>query len=525
MVQSLPFVTKTYNAYTSLIGGALSLFSPGRATAFRFGRDMYRSYVAGELSGADKNWRPRRGSGDAQVKRAYRLVAERCRDQAQNNPQIAGGIERACANVVRDGIFPQFKFKTQKDKPDRVVNSRWRLLFNRWARYCDSTGHDSYGAMQKLGLRHMWFDGQYFIHRTWDDSLKGVVPLRLEYLEQDMLDIRVDGVQSNGNVARKGIEYDSNGRAVYFNFLEHHPGDYLPWASAGGSRRISADDIIHVWDRRRISQFSGIAWMVATVMESFKMEDFRDVTMDAARMQTRLHAFLESAMPGFNAGMIGLPAGGQTSPYAPAATGAADAPRELKANAIQAMPSGTTMNFKQPTHPGDNYEPFVKDSQRMQSTGFGQSFEAFSNNYTDSSYASARSGSLEERLSYRGQQQFLEEKQNRKVMAWFIEAAFLSGLAPVNMAGYAKNPLLYHEMAAGQMPGWGWVDPKNDADAADKLIDLVLDTYHNQSSQRGNDWDEIMDVRMDEELRLLEYEELREKRLAKKEQNNATTEN
>ena len=520
---------RVYDGWSSLVGGMLCLFSPSLAARFRHGRDMYRSFAAGELEDADRLFRPRNRSGDAEVKKAWRLVAARCRDQAQNNPLISGAIERICANVVRNGIMPQFKFRTvendkQENKLDRLVNGRWRNLFLRWSRYCDSTGHDSYGALQKLGLRHMWIDGQYLIHRVYDSSLPGVVPLRLEMLEFDQLDALVDGRLASGNIARKGIEYGPQfGRPVAYHLFDRHPGDYLAYGNRPKTIRIPASEIIHVWERRRISQFSGIAWMVAVVMEAYRMEDFRHITQDAARTQALLFGFLESAIPGFNLG-TGIPPGGQARPYSPAATGTEKAPESFEPNSIQSVPPGTKMNMITPTHPGDNYEPFVKDSQRWQSAGIGISFEAYTNNYTDASYASARSGSLEERLSYRGQQQFLEEKVNRKIMAWFIEAAFISGLAPVRMAGYAKNPQLYHEMAEGQFPGWGWVDPHNDARAAEKLLQLTLDTHRRQAAQRGQDWDEDLDTLMDEELRLLEYEELREKRLTKKEKNDAAPE-
>ena len=515
--------TRVYNAYTSWVGGAIALFSPRVAGNFMVGRNMVRTYMAGEANDADRGYRPIRRSGDAEVKRAHKLVVARCRDQAQNNPLISGAIERVCANVVRDGILPQFKFKKNDGKLDREANAKWRAQFDRWARYCDVTGHDSYGALQKLGLRHMWVDGQYFIHRVYDTSLKGIVPLRLELLEYDMLDPMVDGVLANGNIARKGIEHDANtGKPLAYHFFDQHPGDYLSLGRQVKSRRILASEIIHVWDRRRISQFSGISWLHSVVMESYRMEDFRHITQDAARLQSNLHAFLESAMPGFNAGMMGLPAGGQASPYtAGGDTGATEAPKELVPNAVQTVPVGTKMNFLQPTHPGNNYEPFVKDSQRWQSAGWGMSFEAYTNNYTDSSYASARSGSLEERLSYRGQQQFLEEKQNRRILAWFIEAAYISGLAPVKMIGYAADPLRYHEMADGQKPGWGWVDPRNDATASGMLLDLALDTRRNQCAQRGTDWDQIMDTSMDEEERLYALAELKAKRLQLEEKNNA----
>jgi capsid protein len=147
------------------------------------------------------------------------------------------------------------------------------------------------------------------------------------------------------------------------------------------------------------------------------------------------------------------------------------------------------------------------------------SFEAFANNYTDSSYASARSGALEERLSYQGQQQFVEEKMNRRVVGWFIEAAWLAGMNPAPMPGYAADPLAWHEKAAGQMPGWTWVDPMNDASAAEKLIGLVLDTRTDQAAQRGQVFDDVVERQMDEEEKLIKLAELRARRKRLEESN------
>ncbi|KJR97205.1 MAG: hypothetical protein VR65_24980 [Desulfobulbaceae bacterium BRH_c16a] len=511
---------KFYDRYTSLIGGAISLLSPARAAGFVYGRQMYRTFAAGTTLDADKNFRPRLRSGDAEVKRAYKLVAARCRDQAENNSLISGALDRIGNNVVRSGIMPKFKFRTRDGKLDREVNKNWRTGFLRWARYCDSTGHDSYGALQRLGLRHMWSDGQYFIHRTWDTSRPGIVPLRLEFLEFDQLDALVDGVLANGNIARKGIEHDAaTGRPLFYHILDHHPGDYLALGRRSTSRRIPAADIIHVWDRRRISQYSGIAWMVAVVMEAYRMEDFRHITQDAARLQATFAAFLKSAFPGFQLGG-GLSFGGQSAPIKPGETGVTQAPTEIKSGIIQGLPTGTDITFASPSQPGNYYEPFVKDSQRWQSAGLGMSFEAYTNNYTDASYASSRSGSLEERLSYRSQQQFTEEQVNRRVLAWYIEAAYLSGLAPVKMPNYAKDPDFYHELAEGQFPGWGWVDPSNDANAAEKLIDLDIDTRRNQASQRGNDWDEIIDELNEEEDSLIELAEKKARRKSLEGQSN-----
>jgi lambda family phage portal protein len=515
---------KIYDRYTALVGGALSLLSPSRAAGFVYGRQMYRSFAAGSTTDMDQNFRPRLRSGDADVKRAYKLVAARCRDQAENNSQISGAIDKICHNVVRSGIFPKFQFRGKDGTLDKKANKEWRQLFQRWSLYCDITGHDTYGGLQKLGLRHMWPDGQYLIHRVYDTSRPGIVPLRLELLEFDQLDAMVDGVLSNGNVARKGIEYDrKTARPLFYHILDNHPGDYLALGRRSSSSRISESEIYHVWDRRRISQHSGIAWMVAVVMESYRMEDFRHITQDSARLQSMFAGFLRSTFPDFRLGG-GLPLGGQASTYQPGETGATKAPTEIK-NGIQALPSGTEVQFASPTQPGNNYEPFIKDSQRFQSSGMNMSFESFSNNYTEASFSSNQASALESRLSYRGQQNFLEMGPNRQVIAWFIEAAYLAGLTPVAMPNYARDPDYYHEMAAGQLPGWSGINQLNDANAAEKFIELGLDTHHNQAARLGNDFDENIDELKDETRSKIELAKLRAELKSLEENTNNVTSN
>ncbi len=515
---------KTYDAVTALVGGVLGIVSPVAAGRYRIGRELLRGYVSGATAGSDQKFRPRLRSADADVKAGAKLTAARCRDQYQNNSLMAGGVERMCTNVVRKGIYPQFLFRTPDSKLDRKANTAWETLFRRWAIYCDITGHDSYGSLQFLGLRHMWFDGEFLIHRVWDDSLPGVVPLRLELIECQQLDRLVDGQLPGGTVARRGIEYDKRtGRPLFYHVLDNHPGDYLALGRRSTARRIPAADIIHVWDREMIHQYSGIAWMHAVVMEGYRMDEFRHITQDTARAQAIFAYFLKSQFPTFQLGP-GLPAGGQATPYAPAATGGTnDTVLELNSTTVQKLPSGTDVQAISPSHPGDTYEPFVKDSQRWQSAGFGMSFEAFANNYTDSSYASARSGALEERLSYQGQQQFLEEKMNRNVVAWFIEAAWLAGLNPAPMPRYAEDPLVWHEKACGQFPGWTWVDPNNDANAAEKLIELVIDTRSDQAAQRGQVFEDVVERQVEEEEQLIRLYELRARRKQLEESNASAT--
>ncbi len=507
------FSTKTYNACTALVGGIASIFAPAWASRFNVSRgdyrDTYRTFVAGETSGADQHYRPRNRSGDAEIRRGYKWITARVRDQVQNNGQIRGGIKRICNNVVRRGIFPLFTFRDAAGKLDKEKNKQWAKLFRRWAKYADYGGHDSYGSLQSLMLRHMWMDGQFLIHRVYDDSLKGIVPLRLELIECDQMDARVDGVLPNGNIARRGKEiHPKTGRAVAYHILKNHPGDDLNYGRHEASVRIDAKDIIHVYERDRISQSSGISWLAAVVMEAYRMADYREIHQNTARWQSGIVAFLKSSIPGFTLGG-GLPAGGQTTPgFSPAGTGTSEAPTEVELNKIQGLPPGTEVDLKTPTHPASNYEPFMRDSQRNQSTGIGMSYEGFTNDYTSSTWASARSGTLEERLGYEGQQYFLSEKTGDQVAAWFIEAAWMAALAP-SMPGYVDDPLVHHECVSHQFPGWQWVDLKNAAMAAKIFLELDLDTRTNILAQRGEQFDDVVETLIEEETEMKKLDEVR----------------
>ncbi len=505
---------KVYDAATALVAGTISVFSPGRAAMYRHHRRMYRTYAAGELTGPNQNFRPRPRSADADIRRGLKNIIGRCRDQAQNNPYISGSIKRIVNNAVRRGIRPQFQFRDAGDRLDSRANRAWERLFMRWSRYADLTGHDSYWALQRLVLSHMWFDGEVLIHRAWDDSIPGVPPLRLELLERDHLATMVDGRLESGNIARGGIEYDeATGRPVAYHLYPYHPGDTMI-TMAMAPVRIPAADIIHVYDRQRISQTIGVPWIVAIVMEAYDLEDYRAYERIGAKLAAAFGLFVKTNYPELAGPGIGIRPGEDVS--------FEDLPDYIEPGRIQALPPGTDVTVASHNRPGNQYEPYVKESRRAQSVGAGISYESYANDYTDASYSSTRSGALEERLSYGGMQFFLDEKLNDRVCAWFVEAAWLAGLNPSPMPGYRFDPNPYLEAVTHQDPGWSWVDPLKDGRASQLRVQEVLSTRRREAAAQGYDWDELLDEAMDEERRLTPLLRLRRQN-QDLEDSNATT--
>jgi len=502
---------RAYAAVTSAVSGVIGIFSPRHACFYRHGREVLRSYAAGELSGPNQTWNPRGKSGDAEIKRGAKLITARARDLVQNNSYVSGAIDKICNNVVRRGIKPQARLRLPDGTPDKPNNKALERLWGRWARYADLAGQNSFAAIQRLVLRHVWIDGEVLLHRVWDNALRGIVPLRLEVIECDHLDTMVDGELTNGNIGRRGVELDpATGRPVAYHVLDQHPGDYLFRGAFGSSRRIPASEIRHIFANRRASQSRGISWLSAILIESHDLGEYKSFEMIGAKLLSAFGFFVKSTVPegGMGAG-FGIP----SNQLGPDGKPLADAPLPdyIQPGRIQRLPFGTEIQAAGNTRPGAQYEAFVRDSIRGMSTGTGMSYESFSNDYNAASYSSARSASLEERLAYQGQQAFLDEKLNDPVWAWFLEAAWLAGLLP-GIRDYAVDPLPYHEAVSWQDPGWTWVDPLKDSKAADTGLANATTNRTKISSQCGEDWeDDIIEPLIREEEQLTRLYELRAK--------------
>jgi capsid protein len=96
------------------------------------------------------------------------------------------------------------------------------------------------------------------------------------------------------------------------------------------------------------------------------------------------------------AGMVGGMAGGGASPGSASGPPSwEDLPDYPEPGRIQALPAGTEAQLVSHNRPGNQYEPYVRETVRGMSTGTGMSYEKLSNDYTSASYSSARSASLE----------------------------------------------------------------------------------------------------------------------------------
>ncbi len=479
--------TRAYRAVTSAVAGILGIVSPGAASRYIQGRARLlslkkRGYQAGQPGGPNQGWRPTNKSADAEYSRDSKLLMSRARDLVRNYPGIAGAVGKIVRNVVYQGSWPQVRFPGADGRRDKKTSRELEALWHAWAPRADATGHGSIYALQGLILRHLIIDGGVLLHATMDQLDRDGLPLRLSLYEYDQLDERVDGVLENGNLARRGIEMDAAGNQVAYHVLYEHPGDAIPLGSYrwGASRRISADVCRNVFVRERIGQSRGVSWLSTVIMRAYDLDEYQDYEMIGAKLAAAFGVFITSANPTDFMG-------DQT-----AQKDVAGQPQEyISPGLIKRLGPNEHVEIAEHKRPGESYAPFVRSKGMEISSGMGMSYESYSGDFSGSTYASARQGVLEERRGYRYQQIFaMEEQANLPIWSWFVRSVALSGafrLPP------KATPERSSEFVRFVKSGWAWVDPRNDADAAEKRIALGISSRTREAADAGADIEEIVE--------------------------------
>ncbi len=459
MTNNLDIWTRTW---TRLMG----LVAPHAAMRWAANRQRMLSYVGARKGGHNAAWRPGRKSADAILRRDNAMLVARARDLAANNGYVDGALDKIVSNVVHMGIWPQM-IHARTEEPLNWLEEAWKA----WA------AKVGYVEKQMLVLRHWWVDGEILVH-DWLDAdwlNNNICPLRLTLHESDVLNETIDGILSDTEYAKRGIVFDLKGDPVRYAFYTAHPGDYLPGMLDTTS--YPADHITHFYLPKRASQTRGVSRLAALIEEIQDLAGYRSSERIAARLAAAFGVFVKTPDYGSTApNMLGGLPGGE-------ADGDLELSDYIEPGRIQQLPIGTEIQVAKSDRPGTTYEPYLKASLKGQSVGFGLRYGNFSHDYTDSSYSSERSASLDERRGWMGQQFMLNEKLNNPIARKWLEVMYATGLSQ----GLRPEDV----RIVWQNPGWPWIDPTRDAKAAETELAMGVTNRRLICAAKGLDYDEV----------------------------------
>lgn len=386
-------------------------FSPGRGLR----RVLQREMLSRAYEGASRRdgWRPSRAgaSANADHRADARELRHRARALVQNVPYIAQAVRAVVAAKVGVGIVPVWK--------DAATAQRWK----KWVSHADFDGLlDFYGLQAKAEMARD-VDGAVLVRRHVRKLGPGVVPLQLQVIEIDFLDMDLSRVLDGGEII-SGIEYDRRGRRVAYWLFDRHPGDVGVWTlgRSGSSKRVPAAEIIHLFASSRPGQQDGISRLAPIIGTVRDLQVYMDAEMQRKNLETRLGVLAEwspndapPALPG---------AGGGDVNASPATMDLG----ELAGGGIVGLPPGMSNPvFIEPKAvPG--YVEYVKQRLKEAASGYGCPYELMTGDMTEVNFSSSRVRTNQFRREVEVEQwHVLIPMFCAPVARWFVEAQSLIG--------------------------------------------------------------------------------------------------
>ena len=348
-------------------------------------------------------------------------LRDRSRDLIRNNHLAATAALQWTTKVIGYGITGR--------SADETTNALWM----KFTQQCSADGLPSLEALQTLASFSVFESGEVFIRRRWRRPGDGMaVPVQLQVLESDFLDINQNKTLPNGGIIIQGVEFDAIGkRAAYWLFAEH-PGStnmFAALARGGAAQRVPADEVAHIYEPRRPGQVRGVPRLAPGLMALRDLADWEDAELLRKKTEACLAAFVKT---------------NDDAPVGPtsietAADGTKRRIEKFRPGMIFYGRPGEDITFNAPQHAG-GYEEYKRSRVRDIAAAVGMPYELFRGDYSQSNYSSSRLGFVGFKDIIGAHQWNVIVPALERIKEWFADAALLNGVTVSRDFEWAPPP-------------------------------------------------------------------------------------
>lgn len=431
------------------------------------------------------DWIASSRSADQDLFGDNRKLRARARKLELNNPIFAKFLQMLQQNITGPaGVLMQAKvWNKTGTQLSKTINRR---IESAWVRFCHLGNPTADGGMSMVDLQHLAVrncgrEGENLIKAVYGKQYFCGITFQL--VDNDQLDDTM--MQRNGqNEIRMGVEVDQYRRPMAYYLWDGHPFDFL----APGRRRVRvpATDVIHSFIRRRPGQTRGYCWAAPSLWAMQMLEKYAEAEMVAARIAAAKFAVIEQEGGDGYTGEDEDSAGADTN---------ADNTLRMSGDPGTGLvlDPGQKLNFVDPKHPTQAFEPFMKAALRLVASGMLVAYPNLANDLENVNFSSIRAGLLDERDSWRILQRWYIDHFLWPLYTKWIQMALLTELADLNL-----TPEQYLSVA-WKARGWDWVDPLKDGQATILKLQNGLSTYAAELAAQGLDFEEVIDERAREQ--------------------------
>lgn len=346
------------------------------------------------------------------------------------------------------------------------ANKATQKLWADWIEVCDYDGVCDLYGLQELAASEWLDDGETFIVKRIVPGA-AVHPLRLQVLSIDQLDTTAALADSR---IRDGIEYEG-GRPVAYHFKRS-----IEIGSYGDPIRVPADQVIHLFHRKRAGQWRGRPLFESVLDVLNDVDDY----LEAEGVRKKISA----CFVGFRAlGVDGDdPSMGTVNPNGePMDDG--DVPEEqFYPGMIINGRQGETMTFGDPKSDA-GITDYMRWAGLRMSAGAQTTYERATGDLSNVNYSSYKAGDLEfQRFIGRLQWLFFIPRLCRDIERAWVEAGFVAGLISTRRPKFKWTP-----------PPFGSVDLGKDVRARREQVSAGQESLRNVVAENGYDLDDLSD--------------------------------
>lgn len=418
--------------------------------------DLMHAALSRRFEGAaggrrNDGWRAAGADANAENAPALSVLRNRARDLRRNNPYAERAIAGIADNVVGAGIVP--RPMASKDRSNKRLGSLWAD----WAEtlLCDTDGLENFYGLQHKIMECVAESGECLVRRRRRYSSDGLpVPLQLQVLEPDFLDDAKTGATGQYQIIQ-GVEFDALGKRVAYWLFDEHPGSSSSMRSID-SRRIPADDVIHIFLPKRAGQARGYTWFAPVMQRLKNFDEMEDAVMEQAKIAACFAAFITQDG-----------SAGTASKRPPLI-------ERIEPGIIQELAMGESVSFAAPPT-FNGYQPYSWQSLHAIAVGLGLPYELLVGDLKGVNFSSGRMGWLHfARRVDVWQWRMLIPQLCERVWQWFMEA---QALLPGGELGDVK--------AEWVPPRREMVDPKAETDNVKERLRQGLLTWPNALRELG----------------------------------------
>lgn len=273
----------------NVVDKVVSFFSPQRGYArlsYRSAIDEVRSnYDAGSYHRS--NWRAINQNAQITDRMDRDIVRARARDLERNSDIMNGVIKAFKRNVVGSG----FKLKItipENQELCKELNELWEEWCK--ARNCDITGTQNFTEMLRMAAVRKKVDGGILFVKVFTKD--GLLPLKLQLMEVDSLDISQRTPHNKDNRVVDGIEFDAYSKPVGYWFRQFAADGFtlLP------PKYIEAKNVIFYFTKTRPTQIREISDLSPSVTRVRDITEFMTAVSVKERIAACLSVFVKKIL-------------------------------------------------------------------------------------------------------------------------------------------------------------------------------------------------------------------------------------